>query len=43
VAFDDIQHGQVRVINTSGLAEGMYLLTLLNDQGKNTRKVVIKH
>jgi hypothetical protein len=42
VAFDDIRQDQVRVINTSGLNEGMYLLTLINDKGKNTRKVVIK-
>jgi hypothetical protein len=41
--FNDAQQDQVRVINTSGLNEGMYLLTLLNDEGKNTLKVVIKH
>ena len=40
--FNDAQQDQVRVINTSGLNEGMYLLTLINDKGKNTRKVVIK-
>jgi hypothetical protein len=43
VAFDDIRQDQVRVINTSGLTEGMYLFTILNDEGKNTRKVVIRH
>jgi aminopeptidase YwaD len=42
VAFDDIRQDQVRVINTTGLKEGMYLLTLTNDKGKNTRKVLIK-
>jgi len=43
VAFDGIRQDQVRVINTTGLKEGMYLLTLINDKGKNTRKVVIRH
>jgi len=42
LAFDDIRQDQVRVINTTGLEEGMYLLTLINDKGKNTQKVVIK-
>ena len=41
--FENIQQGQVQVINTAGFREGMYILTITNAGGKSTRKVVIRH
>jgi hypothetical protein len=41
--LNDAQQGQVQVINTAGLREGMYILTIINAGGKSTKKVVIRH
>ncbi len=40
---NDVQQGQVQVINTAAFREGMYILTIINAGGKSTKKVVIRH
>ncbi len=39
---NNVQQGQVQVINTAAFREGMYILTIINAGSKSTRKVVIK-
>jgi hypothetical protein len=41
--YNDAQNAQVHSINTSEYAEGLYLLNVISEGWKHTKKIVIRH
>jgi len=41
--YNDIRNGQVHSINSSGFAEGLYLLNVISEGNKSTQKIVVRH
>jgi trimeric autotransporter adhesin len=41
--YSDVRPGQVHSVNTSEYTEGIYLLNVISTDGRNTKKIVVRH